>query len=296
MGHPAPFNLTMLGVGNENWDAPYLERYAKFHAVLKAQHPEIKLVSSAGPSPDDAHFKYAWPKLRELHADIVDEHCYAKPDWFFNNTHRYDSYDRNGPKVFFGEYAAQSDKVVSVENRNNLECAIAEAAYMTGLERNGDVVCMASYAPLFAHIDAWQWTPNLIWVNNLQSYGTPNYYVQKMFANNPGDTALPVTLDASGAEKLYASATRDIASGEVIVKIVNGGKSSATIALNFSGADKTAATASVSTLTGSLLDENSFTAPQKVFPSESKIEIKSPKFEHTFPANSLTVLRVKITN
>jgi alpha-N-arabinofuranosidase len=165
---------------------------------------------------------------------------------------------------------------------------------MTGLERNGDVVRMASYAPLFAHVDAWQWTPNLIWVNNLQSYGTPNYYVQKMFANNPGDTALPTTLDAAGAEKLYASAARDTASGEVILKVVNGGKSSASIALDFSGAGKIASSASVSTLTGSLLDENSFAAPQKVFPQESKLEITAPQFEHAFPANSLTVLRLKV--
>ncbi len=296
LGHPEPFNLKMIGVGNENWDAPYLERYAKFHAVLKAQHPEIQLVSSAGPFPDDAHFKYAWQKLRELHADIVDEHCYAKPDWFFNNTHRYDGYDRNGPKVFFGEYAAQSDKVVSVENRNNLECAIAEAAYMTGLERNGEVVRMASYAPLFAHIDAWQWTPNLIWVNNLQSYGTPNYYVQKLFANNPGDTLLPLTLDAAGAEKLFASATRDTAAGEVIIKVVNGGDLPVTATLDISGAGKIDSAANVSTLTsGSLKDENSFTAPQKVFPQESKLDVGSPKFDHAFPANSLTVLRLKIT-
>ena len=194
MGHPQPFGLKMLGVGNEQWDQQYIDRYVKFHAVLKAKHPEIKLVSAAGPSPDGKLFDFAWKNLRELHADIVDEHCYAKPDWFYNSTHRYDHYDRNGPKVFFGEYAAQSDKVVSVDNRNNLECALAEAACMTGLERNGDVVQMASYAPLFAHVDGWQWRPDLIWVNNLQSYGTPNYYVQKMFANNPGDATLPVKI------------------------------------------------------------------------------------------------------
>ena len=131
----------------------------RFHQVLKEKHPEIQLVSSAGPRPDDKRFTFAWPKLRELKADIVDEHCYDKPAWFFASTRRYDSYDRNGPKVFFGEYAAQSDKIVSTKNRNNLECALAEAAFMTGLERNADVVRMACYAPLFAHTDAWQWTP-----------------------------------------------------------------------------------------------------------------------------------------
>ena len=199
MGHPAPFNLKMMGVGNENWEQPYLDRYAKFHAALKAQHPEIQLVSSAGPSPADERFKFAWPKLRELKADIVDEHCYANPIWFLSSTHRFDSYDRNGPKVFFGEYAAQSDKIVSVENKNNWDCALAEAAYMTGMERNADVVRMASYAPLFAHIDGWQWTPNLIWTDNLRVHGTPNYYVQQLFMHNRGDVVLPVQLAGDDA-------------------------------------------------------------------------------------------------
>jgi alpha-L-arabinofuranosidase len=296
LGHPKPFNLKMLGVGNEQWDQQYIERYAKFHAVLKAKHPEIKLVSAAGPSPDDAHFKYAWPELRKLHADIVDEHCYANPLWFFENTHRYDNYDRNGPKVFFGEYAAQSDKVVSVENRNNLECALAEAACMTGLERNGDVVRMASYAPLFAHVEGWQWKPDLIWVDNLRSYGTPNYYVQKMFANNSGDVIVPVKLDAPGAAKLFASATRDNASGETILKVVNGAEAPAEVKVDLAGARKVAAKAVAFTLAGgSQQDENSFAEPRKVSPQESKIKISSPQFSYTFPANSLTVLRLKIS-
>ncbi|MFM2296172.1 MAG: hypothetical protein RLZZ350_2585 [Verrucomicrobiota bacterium] len=297
MGHPAPFHLTMLGVGNENWDAPYLERYAKFHAILKAQHPEIQLVSSAGPSPDDAHFKYAWPKLRELHADIVDEHCYAKPDWFFDNTHRFDSYDRHGPKVFFGEYAAQSDAICSVENRNNLACAIAEAAYMTGLERNGEVVRMASYAPLFAHIEAWQWTPNLIWTDNLRSYGTPNYFVQKLFANYPGDVVLPAQLDlpATNAPRVFASATRDDATGEVILKLVNGTAEARELKINLAGAGKISSSAKVSVLAGeSLTAENSFAQPRAVAPVETELQIASPQFPRTLPANSLTVLRVKL--
>lgn len=199
MGHPAPFNLKMIGIGNENWQQPYIERYAKFHAALKEKHPEIQLVSSAGPGPADERFNFAWPKLRELKADIVDEHCYANPIWFLSSTHRFDSYDRNGPKVFFGEYAAQSDKIVSVNNRNNWDCALAEAAFMTGMERNADVVRMASYAPLFAHIDGWQWTPNLIWTDNLRIHGTPNYYVQQMFMHHRGDVVLPVKLTGDDA-------------------------------------------------------------------------------------------------
>ncbi len=294
MGHPAPFHLTMLGIGNENWQQPYLERYAKFHAVLKEKHPEIQLVSSAGPGPDGNHFNYAWPKLRELKADIVDEHCYAKPDWFFNNTHRYDKYDRKGPKVFFGEYAAQSDKIVSVLNRNNLETAISEAAFMTGLERNAEVVTMASYAPLFAHIDGWQWTPNLIWVDNLNIYGTPNYYVQKLFANHRGDVILPVKLEGVDKKKLYASATRDNATGEVIIKIVNGDNAPADVKLTLSGTAKSALTAQAYVLTSTkTTDENSFAEPRKIAPAESILKLKAKGHTYKSPANSLTVLRVK---
>jgi len=194
LGHPQPFNLKMLGVGNEQWGPQYIERLARFSKVLKEKHPEIALVSSAGPLPADERFHFLWPKFRELKADIVDEHCYATPLWFLANSHRYDHYDRNGPKVFFGEYAAQSVAMVSTRNRNNLECALSEAAYMTGLEHNADVVRMASYAPLFAHVEGWQWTPNLIWTDNLRVYGTPNYYVQQLFSLNRGDVVLPVIL------------------------------------------------------------------------------------------------------
>ncbi|HKI68189.1 MAG TPA: alpha-L-arabinofuranosidase C-terminal domain-containing protein, partial [Verrucomicrobiae bacterium] len=194
LGHPAPFHMKMLGVGNEQWGPQYLDRYLRFAKVLKEKHPEITLVTDSGPSPADDRFNYLWPKLCALKADIVDQHCYANPLWFFANTHRYDDYDRNGPKVFMGEYAAQSVAIVSTKNRNNLDCALAEAAYMTGMERNADVVRMASYAPLFGNADAWQWTPDLIWVNSLHAYPTPNYYVQQLFMHNRGDEVLPVEL------------------------------------------------------------------------------------------------------
>jgi len=288
MGHPAPFNLKMIGIGNENWQQPYIERYAKFHAALKEKHPEIQLISSAGPGPADDHFKFAWPKLRELKADIVDEHCYAKPEWFFNNTHRFDNYDPKGPKVFFGEYAAQSDKVVSVLNRNNLECAIAEAAFMTGMERNAAVVRLASYAPLFAHMDGWQWTPNLIWVDNLRSFGTPNYHVQKLFAHHRGDVVLPTKLEATRGKRLYASTTRDEGRGEIIVKLVNGDDAPAEVKINLAGDARTIV------LTGAgRADENSLSAPDKIAPKESNTTLALDK-PVTLPANSLTVLRMPV--
>lgn len=195
MGHPEPFNLKMLGIGNEQWGPQYIERYVQFHKVLKSKHPEIKLVAAAGPAPSDERFQFLWPRLVELKADIVDQHCYANPVWFFTSTARFDTYDRSGPKVFFGEYAAQSVGIVNVHNRNNLECALAEAAFMTGLEQNAEVVCMAAYAPLLAHVDAWQWTPNLIWFDNLRVVRTPSYYVQQLFSLNRGDFVLPTKVE-----------------------------------------------------------------------------------------------------
>ncbi len=202
MGHPEPFNLKMLGVGNEQWGPQYVERYTVFAKAIHTKYPEIKLISSAGPAPADSRFEFLWPKLRELKADIVDEHCYANPAWFFSSADRYDKYDRKGPKVFMGEYAAQSVAIVSPRNRNNLECALSEAAFMTGLERNAEVVHMASYAPLFAHLEGWQWTPNLIWADNLSVYGTPNYYAQQLFSRNRGDVVLP-TLNNAPVQASY---------------------------------------------------------------------------------------------
>ena len=295
MGHPRPFKMKLLGIGNEQWGPQYLERYAQFAKALKGRHPEIQLVSSAGPSPADDRFNFLWPKLRELNADIVDEHCYANPKWFFENTHRFDSYDRNGPKVFFGEYAAQSDKVVSVKNRNNWECALSEAAFMIGLERNADVVRMSSYAPLFAHEDAWQWRPNLIRCDNLRVFGTPSYYVQQLFSRNRGEVVLPVELHSTAASpRLFASAVRDEQAGEVVIKLVNAGTEQRSVELNLAGPVRVKPKAKVMLLTAdSLPAENSFAEPRKVAPVESEVRIPSPRFTQALPANSLTVLRVK---
>jgi alpha-L-arabinofuranosidase len=201
MGHPEPFGMKLLGVGNEQWDAPYFERYEAFAKVLKERRPEIEIVSGAGPFPSDQRFRDAWARLRELNADIVDEHSYAMPDWFLRSATRYDGYDRRGPNVFMGEYAAQSVAIASPDNRNNLLCALAEAAFLTGIERNSDVVTMSAYAPLFGHEEAWQWRPNLIWFDNLTSYATPNYYVQQLFSRRRGDVMLPVEMKDERPQK-----------------------------------------------------------------------------------------------
>jgi alpha-L-arabinofuranosidase len=294
LGHPKPFGMKMLGVGNEQWGPQYIERYSLVAKALKQYHPEIMLVSSAGPSPADERFNFAWPKLRELNADIIDEHCYDKPQWFFENTHRYDHYDRSGPKVFMGEYAAQSVAVLSTNNQNNLETALAEAAYLTGLERNADVVRMASYAPLFAHVDGWQWKPDLIWTDNLRVFGTPNYYVQQLFCRNRGDVVLPVSLTSSQNRRLYASASRDEKAGEVILKVVNAEDAAVSMEVELSGVGKMSGEARALVLAGdSLSDVNSFAEPRKLSPKASIVKVESAKFAHNFPARSLTVLRLK---
>lgn len=238
MGHPEPFNLKYIGVGNEQWGPDYIERYKVFNDAIKKQYPNIIIVSGSGPFPEGDYFEYGMEQLNALGAEIIDEHYYKSPEWFRENADRYDSYNRNGPKIFAGEYAAQSVAIASPENENNWECALSEAAFMTGLERNADVVTLTSYAPLMAHTEAWQWTPDLIWFDNLSSYGTPNYYVQKIFANNSGSDLLQVSADGEkliGQNELYASAVKEASTSEIIVKVVNTASKSQTIDFNIKG-------------------------------------------------------------
>jgi len=292
MGHPAPFHLTMIGVGNEQWGDRYLERYKPFAAALKARHPEIKLVVSAGPFPTGEPFESLWANWRKLNADLVDEHYYMSPEWFLSNTGRYDHYDRSGPKVFAGEYAAQSVGSTRPDNRNNWKTAISEAAFMTGLERNGDVVQMASYAPLLANINAWQWTPDAIWFDNLRSYGTPDYYVQKLFANNTGTRAVPSTPQAD--DGLYTSAVVDDRSHELILKVVNyaPAKRTGTIQLSEPIAS---GTVKVTTLSSTDLSaENSFAHPQNIAPENTSISVNSGTIPLDLRPYSVTVFRVAI--
>lgn len=285
LGHPAPFHLKMIGIGNEQWGQAYIDRFKVFSAVIKANYPDIKLVSSAGPAPGGAQFDFLWGQMRALKADIVDEHYYQPPQWFLDNSHRYDNYDRKGPKVFAGEYAARV-----AESRNTWGAAMAEAAFMTGLERNSDVVRMASYAPLFAHVDAWQWAPDLIWFDNLRSFGTPSYYVQKLFAANLGSRILPVSMGAQNG--LYLTASLDEKTGEVIVKAVNSGKVARPVKIALAGAASTGAAKAIILSSDDLAAENSLDKPSNVAPVERSIAVSRSGVDVTLPAYSLIVLRV----
>lgn len=238
MGHPQPFGLKMIAVGNEQWGSVYPERLEAFVKAIRSKHPEIQIVGSAGPSASGEHFDYLWPEMKRIGVDLVDEHYYMAPDWFFANAARYDTYDRKGPKVFAGEYASHDH---SAGKANNFLAALSEAAFMTGLERNADVVRLATYAPLFAHVDAWQWNPDLIWFDNLRVMRTPNYYVQQMYGMNTGTDVLPLLLDGkpvAGQDSLYASAVRNEPTGEVIVKVVNAGSHAAKARIDFAGLKK----------------------------------------------------------
>ena len=298
MGHPAPFNLKLMGVGNENWGPQYLERLKVFTKAIKSKYPNIKLVNSSGTDPNGDRFNYLNNELRSMNADIIDEHYYRKPEWFFSNARRYDNYPRSATKIFGGEYASHSDKVANGENKNCWIAALSEAAFMTGLERNADVVNMASYAPLFAHIDGWQWTPDLIWVNNLQSYGTPDYYVQKLYSLNKGNKVVPITLNndvVAGQDSLYAAACVDEKTNNLIVKIVNASGKEQTNTLLLQGAKKPGNQGKLTVLqSDNLFSVNSFAEPQKVAPKETEIAVKGKKIELVAAPYSVSVLRVKV--
>ena len=302
MGHPKAFNLKMMGIGNENWGPQYIERLNTFQKAIKAKYPNFKLVCSSGTDPNGERFDYLNSELRKMKSDFIDEHYYRRPEWFLSNAKRYDSYDRKSvSKVFAGEYAGQSDHTVSIDNKNNWRTAIAEAAFLTGLERNADVVNMASYAPLFAHIDGWQWTPNLIWVDNLRSYGTANYQVQKMYSTNKGTQVMPILYKngepATGQDSLYASATNDKNTGELIVKIVNTSNKTQSAEVQLEGLKKANAKALLITLLNDDLEAvNSLDNPSVIVPKKSEIDTQGKSIALDVAPYSFSVLKIKMVD
>ncbi|MBD8489787.1 alpha-L-arabinofuranosidase [Echinicola sp. CAU 1574] len=298
MGHPEPFGLKFIGVGNENWGPQYIERAKIFEKAIKAAYPDVTIVSTSGPFPDGREFEYLWGELREMEAELVDEHYYRPPSWFRENARRYDDYDRNGPKVFAGEYAAHSTTVSENFKRNNWEAALSEAAFMTGLERNADVVRLASYAPLFAHVDGWQWNPDMIWFDNLRSYGTTNYQVQKLFSTNPGTHVLSITQEGNslaGENGLYASATIDENTNELIFKIVNTSSEPKQVSIKLDGKYKGSGTGELLEMADKDLEAyNSLDDPEAVIPLSKSIEVNKKTIELELKGQSVNVGRVKV--
>lgn len=296
MGHPEPFHLKMLGVGNENWGPQYLERFKVFQKALKEKHPEIKLIASSGTDPVGERFNLLNTELRALNTDFIDEHYYRPPQFFFSNINRYDHYPRNGSKVFAGEYASHVPNTNGAVKSNWL-AALSEAAFLTGIERNAEVVQMASYAPLFAHYDGWQWAPDLIWMNNLEIVGSPSYYVQKLYSVNKGTTVIPIQRDnkiIDGKDSLYATAAIDAASKEIIVKIVNALPGEQKINLNFEGVKKLAPTAVHTVLQNDDLNKiNTIADPDAIAPKATNIKFSGKKPTIAVKGYSFNVIRIK---
>lgn len=185
LGHPEPFGLEYIGIGNEEVGEGFFERYPYFHKAIKEKYPDIQIIASSGPFAAGGEYEKGWNCARRNHADLVDEHYYMAPEWFLANHHRYDSFDEKDPRVFLGEYASWG---------NTWYNALIEASYMTGMERNSEKVGLACYAPLLCNVNYINWKPDMIWFDNHQAYGTANYYVQKLFINHQGDDRIELEM------------------------------------------------------------------------------------------------------
>ena len=321
MGHPEPFNMKYLGIGNEQWDTPYFDRLKPFVAAVRAKYPNIKIVGTSGPDSEGKMFDKGWVAMKEQKADLVDEHFYRPEAWFLGTGDRskwpncgalrYDSYDRKGPKVFAGEYACHGKG----KKWNHYETSLYEAAFMTGIERNADIVEMATYAPLFAHVEGWQWRPDMIWYDNLRMFKSVSYYVQQMYAMNKGTNVLLLTTkdpaDAKGKKQipvagqegmdgLFASSVFDSTTGEVVIKVVNTSKQAQPITVNLLNmqGEREAKTLTLQH-SGSMDDENTLQQPEKIVPVSGSLNCATTgKKQQTvlndnLPAMSFRLYRIK---
>ncbi len=293
MGHPAPFNMKFLAIGNEQWGPIYPERLELFVKAIRAKYPEIQIIGSSGPGSEGEDFDYLWPEMKRLDVDLVDEHFYRSPEWFLRGAKRYDSYDRNGPKVFAGEYACHAPN-----RENSFLTALCEAAFMTGFERNADVVHLCTYAPLFAHVDAWQWRPDLIWFDNHTLVKTANYYVQQLYGHHAGTNVLPLSMQnepVTGQNDLYATAALDKNTNEVIIKVANTGIQNKKIRLNINGLSAGKHTGKQIQLHSTDLEaKNTFSNPDTVVPVETSIETEGPELNATLNPLSFTIYRIQL--
>ncbi|WP_033148016.1 alpha-L-arabinofuranosidase C-terminal domain-containing protein [Prevotella sp. P6B1] len=309
MGHPAPFNLKYLGVGNEQWDYDeqhggfgpvFTSRLKKFSDAIRKKYPNIKLIGTTGPNSEGWDFDLLQPRMKELKVDLYDEHYYRNEKWFLTHGLRYDSYDRKGPKVFAGEYACHGSKN---HKWNHYYTSLLEAAHMTGIERNADIVHMATYAPLFAHVEGWQWRPDAIWYDNLRSFKSVSYYVQQLYATNKGTHVLQLTMNKKpvagqeGQDGLFASSVFDATTGEVIIKVVNTSDAIQPVSIQLTGM-KGARTAETITLChNSMDDENTLDEPEKIIPRSGTCAVDAGKgaslITDDLPAKSFRIYKIK---
>ena len=301
MGHPAPFNLRFLGIGNEQWDykdnPAFTSRLKKFLDVLKKKHPEIKYIGTTGPDSEGDKFRMLQPKMKEMKVDLYDEHFYRNEKWFTDsiNRHRYDNYDRKGPKIFAGEYACHGKG----KKWNHFNAALLEAAFMTGYERNADVVHMATYAPLFAHVKGWQWRPDMIWYDNLNSFRTCSYWVQYLYSHYKGTNVLPLTMNKkvvagnSDQNGLSASAVVNKATGEIYVKVANISDKAQPVKLNLKGIKKLTSGKVITLTSSNPTAENSLKNPDLIRPVEKEISVSGAVLDTEVPASTFAVYVLK---
>ena len=298
MGHPAPFNLKFIGIGNEQWGPEYPERLKLFVEAIRKAYPDMKIIGSSGPQSEGEDFDYLWPEMKKLKVDLVDEHFYRPESWFLKSGNRYDNYDRKGPKVFAGEYACHGDG----KKWNHFHASLLEAAFLTGVERNADVVHMATYAPLLAHVEGWQWRPDLIWFDNLRSVRSCSWYVQSLYGHNKGTNVVPLTMNKQavsgqeGQNGLFASAVWDEPTQTYIVKIANTSDKVQAINLEFKGLKKSEklGEGKLITLHSDNLDaENTLDNPNAIVPKESAVNIEGNILNTEIGAMTFAVYKFK---
>ncbi len=297
MGHPAPFGLKYIGIGNEQWGPEYPARLKQFVKAIRDRYPDIRIVGSSGPDSEGDKFDYLWPEMKKLGVDLVDEHFYRPEDWFLQSGSRYDNYDRRGPKVFAGEYACHGKG----KKWNHFQASLLEAAFLTGVERNADVVEMATYAPLLAHVEGWQWRPDLIWFDNLRSVRTCSWYVQCLYGHNHGTRVVPLLMNGNavsggeGQQGLFASCVWDEPTRSYIVKAVNTSDMAWPLVLEFKGLKRGMQLESEVACTVFHSDdpdaENTLDDPDRVVPAESHLTMEGTSLKTELPAQTFAVYR-----
>jgi alpha-L-arabinofuranosidase len=292
MGHPEPFNLKFIGIGNEQWDALYPEHLEPFVKAIRAAYPDIRIVGSSGPNSEGDQFDYLWPEMKRLGADLVDEHFYRPEEWFLAQGARYDNYDREGPKVFAGEYACHG----AGRKFNHFHASLLEAAFMTTIERNADIVHMATYAPLFAHVEGWQWRPDLIWFDNLRSMRTASWHVQQLYSQYKGQNVLTLKMDganvtgAEGQDGLFASAVAD--GNKVYVKVINTSEQPQRVELAFGGT-AVKAVERVDFTSDLMYEDNTLDEPERIAPVKASFTGEGKSLTATVPAQCFSVFVVE---
>ena len=286
-GHPAPFPLHFMEIGNEEYhdeSGTYDARFAQFYKAIKQKHPDLQIVASAPVT-------LVRPDILDDNDHALHTHFYRTAQQFFVDTHRYDTYDRNGPKILVGEWATREGSPTT-----NLGAALGDAAWMTGLERNSDIVVMASYAPLFVNVSpgGMQWPSDLIGYDALSSYGSPSYYAQVMFSTHLGDQILDSKLNTTNP-RLFQSATYDSKSHRLHLKLVNASSVPQSVEIKLSGASNVQHWPTVTTLSGETTqDTNSITEPTRIVPVVTIIENAGTTFLHTVPRYSIQVLDINL--